>query len=322
MDTSGLGPGQLGAIQQNIEANYGPAFDETKEARMQQDRQEAALTNVGYQNEMNNWSQKDVNRYGAEIGRTTGDEELNRQLLRDRYSVEADVYKREDEQQAARDAAELAAVRDEAEKKREREHALAIERIRGDSKRQATLSTRAGIDEFNNRMEGQQQGRELTQAGREVLAIINAGTTTTGGFSRRGLTGTLQKSYDAGLEKLDGLRNTIVRGQLGGKLGSGISNADVEFITSTVPIGKESNPTLVREYAEKIQLAGKRQEDYNHHAYDAFESGTRGDFNRRWKQYSDETRLYTDSGKARWTVDTYPSYSEWLETAMASGGVK
>jgi len=321
MDTSKLGPGQMGAVQRQIEDLYGKAFDETQEGRMQQDRQEAALTNVAYQNQMSNWSQKDVNRYEAEIGRTTGDEALNRELYKKQYEGNVSAADREDTQAEARETARVLAETNAEAARIEAETKLKdkIEemRARGLQKEADYYNTPGGAKDFKESMAAQNSGLELAGNADRVLSI--AQQMETGGITYASLAGDARAKYDQGVATLGALQNDIVTGKLGGKLGAGVSNADFAALKKATPIAADSPEPVVREFAQKMKMAGTRMADYNKHYLDARGNEGMAVFSDRWSRYMNEAALFDQNGKP---VKNYLSYDVWLADAMKSGGVK
>jgi hypothetical protein len=270
---------------------------------------------------MSNWSQKDVNRYEAEIGRTTGDEALNRELYKKQYEGNVSAADREDTQAEARETARVLAETNAEAARIEAETKLKdkIEemRARGLQKEADYYNTPGGAKDFKESMAAQNSGLELAGNADRVLSI--AQQMETGGITYASLAGDARAKYDQGVATLGALQNDIVTGKLGGKLGAGVSNADFAALKKATPIAADSPEPVVREFAQKMKMAGTRMADYNKHYLDARGNEGMAVFSDRWSRYMNEAALFDQNGKP---VKNYLSYDVWLADAMKSGGVK
>jgi hypothetical protein len=186
----------------------------------------------------------------------------------------------------------------------------------------ASVKTQAQLKDYQDNQTASQSGGRMFAAGSRIATI--AEEMDTGGITRSGLSGDMLANYDSGIAELQSLQSEIALNKLGGKLGAGVSNADVAFILKQSPVGPNTPPDLLKAQADAYQMLGQRMSDYADNYLEAqYGSKTNGgldQFTTNWRRYKNEVKLYNADGSL--ATGGYIPYTEWLEASRKAGRVK
>lgn len=298
-DTGDLSATERGAIL----ANYvtPEAFDEDTRAQLQRDENISQRDNIGYQLDLSAAQGRNTNVQQARIKAAEDAAKYNRDLVLEQIRAGGRLTLEE-----ARGQNRVAAAQ--------------AGRGTGVSPRDRYYWSKDGQERRASYIEGAQSAIDMFNKAGRARAI--AERLNSGGITYSGMAGDVRATYDADVAELNAIRNDIVQGKLGGKLGAGISNADVDFLRNSTPLGSGTPPRLVRREAIKYQAAALRQQEYNELALTAFETGSLEEYTRfgtLWNQYNAQVPVFRNG-----TVNPNMriKFNDWLKFAQENGGIK
>lgn len=133
-----------------------------------------------------------------------------------------------------------------------------------------------------------------------------------GGFENAGMLRDAKARYNADIAEIEGIRNQLVLDKMGGKLGAGVSNADVDFMLKATPVGAGYSDETNQRVLNGIGLIANRASDYNGEYLKARSTSSEAtrDFDQNWPQYIKEVPLYDRQGNLR---KGYIPYSRWRQ---------
>jgi soluble lytic murein transglycosylase-like protein len=267
------------------------AFDEDTRAQMQRDENISQRDNIGYQQNLAASQARNTNVQEARIKASQDAAAYNRNLVLEQIRSQGRLGLEAVKGQSRVDAA---AAKPQPDYWRKFYASAGGQSLRTDFQK--------GVD----------TARSQTTAARRARVL--ADRMNTGGLSYAGLAADARAKYDADVAELRSIANKITLDIMGGKLGAAISDADRNFVASTVELKPGTPPSLLRREALKYQALGARSQQYNEEMLSAFDSGDEQrfrNFSDLWSQYSQRVPVFDENGNV--SPKSAITFRQWLE---------